>query len=213
MLKPKKMQYDKSGAKVVENLKARHFDAYYFSEREDAIKKVLELIGPEDVVSWGGTMTVDELGIKQRLEERKQPMVDRDTASTPEERRELMIKALTSDVFLMSSNAISEDGQLVNIDGSGNRVAALCYGPRNVIVVVGMNKVVPTLEDAYIRARHIAAPINRQRFGGPDTPCMINGQCGDCKGEGCICGQVVNTRVSRPNGRIKVVLIGEDLGF
>ena len=117
MLAPMKKQYDKSGPNVVKAMKKRNFDAYYCSTAEEAVEKVLELIPAEDVVSWGGVATVDELGIKDRLRQRGQPVIDRDTARTPDERMDMLRQALTCDTFLMSSNAISEDGQLVNIDG------------------------------------------------------------------------------------------------
>lgn len=212
MLQPKKTCYDKSGPRTVEALKKRQFDACYCSTAAEAVEKVLELIPQEDVVSWGGVMTVDELGIKDALRRRGQSVIDRDTARSPEERVEMLHRSLGCDTFLMSSNAISEDGQLVNIDGTGNRVAALCYGPRQVIVVAGMNKVAAGLDGALARARHVAAPANAQRFGGK-TPCSVTGQCGDCKSPDCICSQMVITRFCKPAGRIKVVLVGEDLGL
>lgn len=212
MLTQKKMQYDKAGPKVAEALNKRFFEAYYCSDRESGLQKVLELIPQNHVVSWGGTSTVDELGIKDALRQRGQAVIDRDTAKDAQERKEMLKKALTCDTFLMSSNAISSDGELVNIDGTGNRVAALCFGPDQVVVVAGMNKVAGDLDDAMGRARQVAAPINAQRFQ-LKTPCSVNGLCGNCKGTDCICAQIVTTRVCKPAGRIKVVLIGEDLGF
>lgn len=212
MLAPMKKQYDKSGPTLVKAMKKRQFDAYYCSTAEEAVEKVLELIPAGDVVSWGGVATVDELGIKDRLRQRGQSLIDRDTAKTPDERMDMLRQALTCDTFLMSSNAISEDGQLVNIDGTGNRMAALCFGPRQVIVVAGMNKVAGDLDSAMARARHIAAPANAQRFEGT-TPCRVTGQCGNCTSPGCICAQVVITRFCNPAGRIKVVLVGETLGL
>ena len=212
MLTQKKMQYDKAGPKVAEALNRRFFEAYYCSDRESGLQKVLELIPQNHVVSWGGTSTVDELGIKDALRQRGQAVIDRDTAKDAQERKEMLKKALTCDTFLMSSNAISYDGELVNIDGTGNRVAALCFGPDQVVVVAGMNKVAGDLDDAMGRARQVAAPINAQRFQ-LKTPCSVNGLCGNCKGADCICAQIVTTRVCKPAGRIKVVLIGEDLGF
>lgn len=212
MLTQKKMQYDKVGPKVAEALNKRFFEAYYCSDRESGLQKVLELIPQNHVVSWGGTSTVDELGIKDALRQRGQAVIDRDTAKDAQERKEMLKKALTCDTFLMSSNAISSDGELVNIDGTGNRVAALCFGPDQVVVVAGMNKVAGDLDDAMGRARQVAAPINAQRFQ-LKTPCSVNGLCGNCKGADCICAQIVTTRVCKPAGRIKVVLIGEDLGF
>ena len=212
MLAPMKKMYDKSGPTLVKALEKRHFEAYYCSTAEEAVEKVLSLIPAGDVVSWGGVATVDQLGIKDRLRQRNQPVIDRDTAKTPDERVSMLHQALGCDTFLMSSNAISEDGQLVNIDGTGNRVAALCYGPRQVIVVAGMNKVAGDLNSAMARARHIAAPANAQRFDGK-SPCRITGQCADCTSPDCICAQMVITRFCNPAGRIKVVLVGEELGF
>jgi len=123
-----------------------------------------------------------------------------------------MKECLTADVFLTGANAISIDGQMVNIDGGGNRVAAISYGPDSVIVIAGMNKVVNSLEDALTRARTYAAPINKQRF--PEiTGCSSTGVCTDCKAPGGICNQILTTRLCRPAGRIKFILVGEDLGF
>ena len=139
-------------------------------------------------------------------------LIDRDTAKDPAEKQALMHQALNCGTFLMSSNAISKDGQLVNIDGMGNRVAAMCYGPRQVVVIAGMNKVLGTLDDAIARARNIAAPANAQRFG-LKTPCGLTGQCGDCTSPDCICSYVVVTRNSMVHERIKVILVGEDLGL
>ncbi|WP_337591539.1 lactate utilization protein [Vescimonas sp.] len=212
MLTQRKMQYDKAGAKVAEALNKRYFEAYYCSDRAEALEKILELIPQDHVVSWGGAATVDELGVKEALRQRGQAVIDRDTAKDAQERQQMLKQALTCDTFLMGSNAISADGQLVNIDGTGNRVAALCFGPTQVVVVAGMNKVAGDLDGAMRRAREVAAPMNAQRFP-LKTPCVANGLCGDCKGPDSICAQIVTTRLCKPAGRIKVVLVGEDLGF
>lgn len=212
MLTQRKMQYDKAGPKVAEALNKRHFEAYYCPDRAAALEKILELIPQDHVVSWGGTATVDELGVKEALRQRGQAVIDRDTAKDAQERQQMLKQALTCDTFLMGSNAISADGQLVNIDGTGNRVAALCFGPTQVVVVAGMNKVAGDLDGAMRRAREVAAPMNAQRFP-LKTPCVANGLCGDCKGPDSICAQIVTTRLCKPAGRIKVVLVGEDLGF
>jgi L-lactate utilization protein LutB len=211
MLEARKMMYDKSGPRVVEALKSRHFDAYYCSAADEAAAKVLELIPEGAEVSWGGSVTVEALGIQEALRRRGQPLLDRG-AVPAEERENIMRRAMCCDVYLMGSNAVTEDGQLFNIDGTGNRVGALCFGPKSVIVVAGMNKVVPDLATAYSRVRHHAAPVNCQRFG-LNTPCSVTGQCADCRSPQTICNQMVATRGCRPVGRIKVVLVGEDLGF
>ena len=165
-----KKRYDKAGPQVVKALEKRHFEAYYVSTAAEAVEKVVELIPKEHTVSWGGTATVDALGIKQRLAQEGIALIDRDTAQTPQERQEMLKKALTCGTFLMSSNAISADGQLVNIDGTGNRVAALCFGPEQVIVVAGMNKVVPDMDAAYSRVRGYTAPGVVQRFPAAPSP-------------------------------------------
>mgnify|MGYP000028084901 FL=1 len=131
---------------------------------------------------------------------------------TPEEKAEMMHQAFNCDYFLASCNAISEDGILVNIDGNANRVAAYAFGPKNVLLIVGMNKVVKTQEDAMSRARNEAAPVNAQRFG-IDTPCSKAGSCFDCKSPECICCQILVTRFSRQKGRFKIILVDENLGF
>ena len=213
MLQPRKMRYDKAGPVVAENLKKRHFDAYYCSTREEGVAKVLELIAAEDVVSWGGTLTVDELGIKQLLAQRGQKVLDRDTAKNMDERMAIMRAGLTCDTFLTGTNAITESGELFNIDGNGNRVAAMCFGPKSVVIVAGMNKVVKDMDAAYAQVRNYTAPAVVQRFPNAKTPCNFNGLCADCKGPDSCCCYMVETRLCRPAGKIKVVLIGEDLGL
>lgn len=208
-----KMRYDKLGPKVVKALERRRFEAYYASTAQEGLEILWSLIPKDHVVSWGGSETIAKLGVQKELKARGYQVIDRDEAKDMEERIERMRQALLCDTFLMSSNAISEDGELFNIDGNGNRVAALAYGPKSVIVFAGMNKVAKTHADAVTRARTIAAPTRVLSFAGVQTPCAIEGTCGDCTGPDCVCAQLVTTRVCRPFKRIKVILIGEDLGF
>ena len=123
-----------------------------------------------------------------------------------------MHEALNCGTYIMSSNAITQDGELFNIDGNANRVAALCYGPESVLIIAGMNKIVKNLDEAYLKVRNYTAPLNCQRFDA-DTPCNKTGMCFDCNSIKSICAQFVTTRFCRPEGRIKVVLINEELGF
>ncbi len=208
----KEKRNDLLGAKVRERLEKRHFEAYYCKTKEEALKKAIELIPTDHVVSWGGTVSIEEIGLFDYVKKNNK-VIDRDTAKTPEERVEIMRQGLLCDTFLMSTNALTEDGILVNIDGNGNRVAALCYGPKSVIVVAGINKVCKTLDDAVSRARNIAAPINIQKFDGVNTPCYLTGSCTNCKLPQSACSQVVITRLNRVPSRIKVILVGEDLGL
>ena len=212
MTEMQKMYYDKRGAILVKNLKSRHFDAYYCSTKEEALEKALSLIPAGASVGWGGCVSCQQIGLLDAVRAGDYKALDRDKCNTPEERDNLMHQCLLADTFLTGANAISLDGQMVNIDGNGNRVAAIIYGPRQVIVVAGMNKVVDTLDAAITRARTVAAPINQQRFGLPN-PCTATGSCADCKSETCICNHIVVTRHCRPVGKIKFILVGEDLGF
>jgi len=205
-------RYSKLGPKVVKALKSRSFEAWYFDDEAQAVEKIVSLIPKDHLVSWGGSMTVSGLGIQERLAKEGYNLLDRDKAA-PGERAEIMRRALLCDTYLAGTNAISEDGQLVNIDGNGNRVAAMIYGPKQVIVAAGMNKVAKTLPDAVIRARNIAAPTNVQRFSSLKTPCNETGSCADCLSPDTVCSFFVTTRYCKPAGRIKVVLIGKDLGF
>jgi L-lactate utilization protein LutB len=206
-------QYRLLAAQVVKNLEARHFEAYYCKNREDAAAKALSLIPAGALVSWGGSVTLRETGIIDRIYGAGFRVIDRDKAKNPEEKAELGRQALLSDCFFASVNAIAEEGILVNIDGLGNRAAATIYGPKSVVLVAGMNKVRKTLEDARSRARCYAAPVNAQRIGVKNTPCALTGSCGNCKSADSICSFIVETRLCRPAGRIKVILVGEDLGF
>ena len=210
---------DKLGPRVADAFRRRHFEAYYCATVQEALEKAVELIPKDDVVSWAGSETIREIGLVDYIRKNGYKRLDQEDGKDRAEFMEITRRATTCDTYLMSSNGASEDGQLVNIDRTGNRVAALCYGPKNVIVILGMNKVVKTAEDALARARGIAAPVNMARFAGrvfPEgcTPCAVTGTCADCTTEQyCICSQIVTTRHCCPTGRIKVILVGEKLGF
>ena len=204
--------YKKSAEQLVAALRRRRFGAQFCATVQAAKEAVLALIPEGASVGWGGSETVNALGVKQVLREKGQPLFDRDSAPTRDAQLEAMYASQLADVFLMSSNAITEDGCLVNVDGLGNRVSALIFGPKKVIVVAGMNKVTADLESAISRVRHYAAPMNAQRFPG-ESPCRRTGRCADCVSPDCICTNLVVTRLSRVEERIHVILVGEDLGM
>ena len=207
-----KLFYEKRGRILVKNLQSRHFEAYYCATKEEALGKALELIPEGATVGWGGALSAQQIGLLDAMGNGKYNALDRDKASSPEERMTIMRRCFDADFFLTGANGLSLDGQMVNIDGNGNRAGMIVYGPKNILVIAGMNKVADSLEDAVRRARTIAAPQNAQRFG-LTTPCSTTGACGDCKSESCICNQIVITRNSRPAGRIKMIIVGEELGF
>ncbi|MBO5469230.1 MAG: lactate utilization protein [Lachnospiraceae bacterium] len=209
---PKQTFYENQAKSIIHKLEARKMEGYYCPDKESAKAKVLELIGPnKKVVTYGGSMSLDEVGLKEAVEEAGHDLLRREKYVTPEEKRECFAKQTLADVFMMSTNAITLDGELVNIDGAGNRVACLSFGPNEVIVVAGMNKVVSNVEEGIARSRNFAAPPNTVRLGC-DTPCAKIGQCGNCLND-TICCQIVVTRASRVPGRIKVILVGEELGY
>ncbi len=209
---PKNLYYEKRGERIVKNLTDRHFEAYYCPNKAAALEKALELIPQGASVGWGGAMSAQQIGLMDAVKAGNYQPIDRSLCKTPDERAEAEQKCMFCDVFLTGANGLSLDGQMVNIDGTGNRVAATIYGPKMVLVIAGMNKVMDTLEDAIRRARTVAAPANQQRFQ-KKVPCSVTGTCADCKAEECICNQIVITRHCRPMGRIKFILVGEDLGL
>ena len=197
---------------IIKNLKRRHIEGFYCPSGEEAVKKVSELIADGSTVTWGGTMTVRDLGIPEHLKSRGTlEVIDRDLAETLEERQAMYLRAFSADIYLSSANAISEDGVIVNIDGAGNRVAAITWGPKKVIFVIGLNKVTQTVEAALSRARGTASPINSARFD-IKTPCKADGVCHNCNSPECICNYVHFLRNS-PKGRHTVILVGENLGY
>ena len=200
------------GEKIIRELKARNMEGYYAESKEEALKKALEIIPEGSSVSWGGSMFISEIGLKQAVCQGNYKVYDRDAVKDAEEKRQVMLDAYGCDYFLTSTNAITATGELVNIDGAANRVSAIAYGPVNVLMIVGMNKVVKTVEDAVSRTRNEAAPMNAQRFG-EEPPCVKFGTCFDCKIPETICCQTLITRYSKVKGRIKVILVNEDLGF
>ena len=197
---------------IIKNLSKRNLEGFYCPTSEDAVKKVLELIPENSSIGYGGSVTLNESGIMTALKSGKFNLIEREKYNTPELQREVAGKIARADFFLMSTNAMTMDGELVNIDGRGNRVCYLIYGPQNVIVVCGWNKIETDLESAIKRARNVAAPPNCIRLN-KNTPCVKNGHCNDCFSPDCICSHFVVTRRSSIPGRIKVIIVGENLGY
>ena len=198
---------------LISAIKKRNMTAYYCENKEACLQKVLEILPEGCTIAWGGSESIKEAGIPDAVKESgKYTVYDRAKYLSPRQVKEFNKLAFSSDYYFMSSNAITLDGMLMNIDGNGNRVANLIFGPEHVIVVVGMNKVVPTIEDAYDRIRNIASPPNTIRLR-KNTPCSKLGKCGDCYSDDCICNQIVITRRSREKERIIVLLVNDNLGF
>ena len=205
-------RYSVMAPKLIAALNRRNYEAFFCETKEQAVEQALALTPDGSSVSWGGSATLDQIGLKERLHGGPYEVLDRDR--TPDEAAwmEMMRKALTCDVFFSSVNALAEDGTMVNIDGTGNRVAAIAFGPKRVILIVGMNKICRDPAAARTRARTVAAPINGIRFN-LNIPCSKTGVCGDCMSPESMCSYIVEMRRSRVDDRIKVILVGEDLGY
>lgn len=204
---------EKQAQGIIAGLEKRNMNGYYFHTAQQCAEKILEMIPAASSISWGGSESIKQCALPEKLKEKGiYEVLDRSEYTTPEQQKEFYIKAFCSDYFLMSTNAITLDGELINIDGNGNRVASLIFGPEHVFIVAGMNKVVATVEDGIKRTRDIASPPNTIRLQ-KNTPCSVTGRCGDCMSPDCICNQIVITRRSREKQRIHVFLVGEDLGF
>lgn len=211
-MSPKKQYYENLADTLIEKFNLRGIEGYYCDNAEDALIMAKRFLTPGCSISWGGSETLEEIGLIPELKASDYILYDRFAAKTPEERTLVYSKTVTADYFFMSSNAITLDGQLVNIDGSGNRVACLITGPKNVIIIAGMNKIVTDVNTGIERVRNMATPPNTVRLG-LHTPCSELGRCTNCLTDDCICCEIVITRKSRIPGRIKVILVGEELGF
>ena len=200
---------EKLAKKVIKGLESRNMAGYYAKDKDEALRTALGLIKEGSTITMGGAMSAHEIGLVEALKKGDYNFVDRDQM---EDKKAAALAAYSADVFLTSTNAMTEDGMLVNIDGNANRVSAIAHGPEKVIVIAGMNKVCDDLDGAMKRARNVAAPTNAQRFG-IDTPCSKTGSCMDCKSPDTICCQFLITRYSRHKDRIHVILVNDMLGF
>lgn len=196
--------------KTMESLKKNNMEPYYVDSCPQVVELVERLCPQGQRVSCGGSTTLQESGVIDLLRSGKYDFLDRSAEGADPD--DIMHKAFNCDTYFMSSNAVTENGELYNIDGNGNRVAALIYGPKNVIVIVGYNKLVRDLNDAARRVCEMAAPANTLRLG-LNTPCAKVGVCCDCHSADRICCSFVVSKYQKKPGRIKVIIVGEPLGY
>lgn len=194
---------------VIKGLASRNMTGYYAETKEEALKLALDLIPEGSKVARGGSMTVNEIGLTAALDAGNYDFSNREVLP---DKKAAELFAYTSDVYIGSVNAMTEDGVLINIDGNANRVSSYAYGPKKLVLVVGMNKIAKDVDAAMKRARNFAAPVNMTRFGR-NTPCMKTGTCMNCKSPDTICCQILITRYSMHPDRIHVILVNEELGF
>lgn len=207
-IKPKECYNALLAQKLIEEFEKRNIEGYFCESKEEALKKVLEMIPKDSLISWGGSLTLHEIGLKDALRNEGYNFLDPAEPKEVKEKEQAARQALTTDYFLMSSNAIAATGELVNIDGIGNRVAALCFGPKNVIIVAGLNKVEPNLDAAILRVKNYAAKMVVLRYKQDYSSYEELAQAAEGG-----CSQLVITSKSMFKGRIKVILVGESLGM
>ena len=197
---------------IIMNLQKRNMEAFFYEDSKSMVEDILSKIPGGSSITWGGSESVKECGLMDAIQNGSYELLDRTTAKTPEESRIFYSKAVMADVFLMSSNAITYDGELINIDGNGNRLACMMQGPKEVFIIVGMNKFVSTVEDGIHRIETIAAPANVQRLDR-QTPCHTLGKCAHCFSDGSVCSHTVVTRRFSQKNRVKVFIVAENLGY
>lgn len=194
-------------------LERNNMKAYYAESRDELFDIVRGLVKNDKLITAGGSVTLEESGVKQMLmTEFKGVYLDRSEGKTPEEVEDILHKAFVSDTFFASSNAVTEDGELYNVDGRDNRVSAMIYGPTQVVLIVGVNKIVRDMEEAVCRVEQVAAPKNTRRLNS-GTPCEITGSCAHCRSRGRICCSYVRMAQQRVKDRIKVIIVNESLGY
>ena len=202
---------------VKEALESNNFEVFIADNSEEASKIVLEKILPNENIksmSWGGSMTFVGTGLYDSLKDKKEfKILDTfDKSLSNDEKTQLRREALLTDLFVTGTNALTEDGCLVNLDMIGNRVGALTFGPKYVLILTGRNKIVPDIDTAMERIKNYVAPTNAMRLD-MKTPCVKTGECSECKASARICNTWTITQKSFPQKRVKIVLINEDLGL
>lgn len=212
-----KWLYEKWAERTIKNLQKNYMMGYYVPSSQEALPKIMEQIPQGVVVGLGDSMTLHQIGLVSALEKGNHRLLNPWTEPVLENRVEMQRQVLTSDVYLVGTNAITMNGELVNVDGRGNRVAALIFGPKKVIVVVGANKIVRNVEEGFDRVKSVAGPANARRHQFPkdrEPPCAASGFCSDCKPPLTICCAMTIIRGQRTDKeRITVFIIGEELGL
>jgi hypothetical protein len=212
LIEAKRWHVEKLIQETINAINRNNMEGIYAKDREEALNEILKRIPPNAMVSHGGSYTLQELGITEILRKGEYRYLRHPIATNEEEEYDIHIKSFSSDVYLTSVNAITRAGELIALDGFGNRVACLLFGPQKVLVVAGKNKIVDTLDDGIKRIKEYAAPIHAKRRGW-DLPCTKTGTCVDCRDPRRICNKLAILQYERDRGRTTVILVGEDLGI
>jgi hypothetical protein len=200
--------------RLVESFKDRGISSYFAKNKEDARNYILNLIPENSTIGFGGSVTVSEIGLRDELLNRNYRVFNQyEKGITKEESLTRRKYGITADFFITGSNAITEDGCIINIDGTGNRIAGISFGAETVFIIVGRNKITPDIETGIWRIMNITAPMNVRRLDIKDAPCFEDGYCSYCNSQSRICNQIHIIERSHSKDRINVVILNEDLGF
>lgn len=204
---------EKQVERTISNLQKRNMEGFFVKDENELKELLIQLIAENSVVGVGDSMTLFQTGVIDFLRSRDYNFLDKyKEGITSEDKKKIYIENFSADTFMCSTNALTEEGELYNIDGNGSRVAPMLYGPKQVIIVTGINKIVKNIEEAEKRARNFAAPIDAKRLG-KNTPCIKLGYCIDCKSPERICNDFTIIRGQFIKGRIKVIILGKALGY
>ena len=204
---------DEKILRTIKALKQNNINGYLVNNKDEIIDKISELVAEGSKVSCGGSMSLEETGVMKHLRSGRYDFLDRAKEGlSSEDIDKIYRESFFADAYFSSSNAITEDGELYNVDGNGNRVAALLFGPKRVIIVAGVNKIVKNIDEAIKRNREVAAPANAKRLN-KKTPCTKVGFCMDCKSPEKICREYTIIRSQKDNDRIHVIFINENIGY
>lgn len=199
-------------SRLKENFSKRNIDFFYVEKKEEVIDVVRKYLKKRETVSFGGSVTLQEVGLLDFLENGEYNLLDRRKKETAEERTELYRQTFFADSYFLSANAITVDGEILNVDGNGNRIAAMIFGPKQVFVIVGINKLVNNMEEAYKRLEQYAGPKDAKILG-KNTPCTATGECMDCKSPDRICNKYLVYKRENIKDRMKIIMVNENLGF
>ncbi|MBL8968824.1 MAG: lactate utilization protein [Spirochaetaceae bacterium] len=201
------------GTAACEALKKNGFEAEYYPDGKAALARIASFVKPGMSVGFGGSMSLRAIGAPEKVASLGAKVLDHNVPGLGQDEKLAVLRAqLTSDLFLSGSNAVTLEGEILNVDGNGNRVAALTFGPKKTVVVVGVNKIVRDIDEAFARVETTASPMNNKRLERPN-PCVKTGTCEDCKGPGRIC-RVYQILARKPSlSDFTVIVVGESLGF
>ena len=208
----KKWHTEKIVEKLKKNFERRNIEMFYLEKKEELLELINSFVNENDTVSYGGSVTLKETGVLDFFRNGNYNFLDREAYETREEKDEIYKKSFYADHYFLSASAVTMDGEILNVDGNGNRIAAMIFGPKKVFVIIGINKLTADLKEAEERIKLYSGPMDAKILS-KKTPCTITGECSDCTSPDRICNKYLVYRREMNPDRMKVILINEALGY